>query len=124
MATLKPSRVLPLTREYQAASKVTADTSPPDEPDPCETCWRTGEDELHEGQGDDFSPTEDTGWGVRLARAIGVAKETEETTDRESNRSGVGGVGAFYYYTLHTTFTTLRLRLKKAQQVSYLKLCE
>lgn len=110
--------MLPPTREYQAASRVAAHTPPPEESDPCEVCWGTGEDERHAGHSDDSRPTEDPGWGVRLARAIGVAKEKEDPTDGEGSKGGVGGVGAFYYYTLHTTFTALRLRLKKAQQVN------
>lgn len=116
--------MLPPSREYQAASKVAARTPPLDEPDPCEVCWGIYEGEHHAGHSDDSSPTEDTGWGMRLARAIGMAKEKEEPTDGEGGKGGVGGVGAFYYYTLHTTFTALRLRLKKAQQVSRPKILE
>ncbi|XP_063862820.1 uncharacterized protein LOC135102068 [Scylla paramamosain] len=104
-------------REYQAASKVAARIHPPEEPDPCEACWGTDEDEGHTARSDESSTTQEPGWGVRLARAIGVGKNAEEATD-EGGKGGVSGVSAFYYYTLHTTFTALRLRLKKAQQVA------
>lgn len=105
-------------------SKVAAHTPPPDDTDPCEACWGAGEEEGHGGSHGDPTPTEDPdpGWGTRLARAIGVAKEEEKPGGAEE-RGSVGGVGAFYYYTLHTSFTALRLKLRRAQQVCTVHAC-
>lgn len=105
------------SRSYQAVSKMAVHTPPPDDSDPCEACWGTGEeDKVHGGPHGDFTTTEEPGWGTRLARAIGMAKE-EGTPNGADERGSVGGVGAFYYYTLHTSFTALRLKLRRAQQV-------
>lgn len=60
---------------------------------------------------------EDLGWTARLAWTVGMGGgKPKEKTDA-SGMPHISGVGAFYYYTLHTTFTALRVRLKKAQQV-------
>lgn len=102
--------------------RVAAHTPPPDEPDPCEACWGAGEDEGHGASDGEPTTTEDPGWRTRLARAIGVAKE-EGSPEEADDRGGVGGVGAFYYYTLHTSFTALRLKLRRAQQVDTVHVC-
>ncbi|XP_071517275.1 uncharacterized protein [Panulirus ornatus] len=110
-------------REYHAAHVAAAvHTPPPRETDPCELCWGVGKACL-EGEGEDGSfednvPVEgDTSWGARLAWAVGVGQEKRDKLSAAAAPE-VGGVGAFYYYTLHTTFTALRVRLKKAQQVA------
>lgn len=115
-----------LGREYHAAHvAAAAHTSPPREVDPCELCWDVGkacqEEEAEDSSLEDDAPMAgDTGWGARLAQAVGVGEEKKDKLSATvaPEVSDVGGVGAFYYYTLHTTFTALRVRLKKAQQVS------
>ncbi|KAK8745864.1 hypothetical protein OTU49_000058 [Cherax quadricarinatus] len=110
-------------RVYHVAHVAAAHTPTPREADPCEVCWGVGKT-CPQGQGEDqehiSSTTGDTSWGAHLAWALGVATRNK---DKVSSAGGaemqeVGGVAAFYYYTLHTTFTALRVKLKKAQEVA------
>ncbi|CAL4065973.1 unnamed protein product, partial [Meganyctiphanes norvegica] len=66
--------------------------------DPCEVCWT-----FRSLPEQDFPAA--------------AAEESTEGHTPQSKHTW-GGVGAFYYYTLHTSLTYLRLRLRKAQQVA------
>ncbi|XP_064109369.1 uncharacterized protein LOC135217433 [Macrobrachium nipponense] len=112
------------------AAAHTTYTAPQKEIDPCDLCWGVGrngakKDVLHgseEEEGDEEGqqhPALST-WGARLAKVVGIApQEKRNATPTPKPLQGqAGGVGAFYYYTLHTMFTSLQLRLKKAQLVA------
>ncbi|XP_066955568.1 LOW QUALITY PROTEIN: uncharacterized protein [Macrobrachium rosenbergii] len=106
------------------AAAHTTYTAPQKEIDPCDLCWGVGRNDakevLHgEKEEEEDQPALST-WGARLAKAVGIApQEKRNATPTPKPLQGqAGGVGAFYYYTLHTMFTSLQIRLKKAQLVA------
>ncbi|KAK4289559.1 hypothetical protein Pmani_037482 [Petrolisthes manimaculis] len=111
------------SRKYHAARQG-VHTPPPREQDPCALCWSaTHNNNKDNNDDDDPLPSQHTFFlGSRLAWVLGVGgRDNQEGGGKDSvggRRGAVGGVGAFYYYTLHTSFTELRLRLKRAQQVA------
>lgn len=112
-------------RAYHAArahAAHAAHTPPPKEVDPCELCWAVGSADLRDAADGGAAAGDGDGWGSRLAKAMGAsaggADRSSPRPPAGAGQAGAGGVGAFYYYTLHTTFTSLRVTLKKAQQVA------
>nr|XP_045601109.1 uncharacterized protein LOC123759901 [Procambarus clarkii] len=125
--TLPDYHVFRVYRVARVAAAHATHTPPAREADPCEVCWGAGTPCLEEEDAGGSRPGKGlpseagtSSWGARLAWVLGMAAQKD---DKVSSGGGaqvhkVAGVGAFYYYTLHTTFTTLAVKLKKAQQVA------